>query len=109
MALPKDSEFLGLFNYHLIQMYQSGVLEFINHDFLHQRKPQGANWGYGEDASALGYENLFFPSAILSIGVVAALFITVAEKISSRGIVLLYSGINITTLFLLLFCFCQQF
>ena len=30
-ALQKDSEFLDLFNYHIIKMYQTGVLKFLQH------------------------------------------------------------------------------
>ncbi len=42
-ALQKDSEFFELFNYYMIKLYHSGVLEYLRTKWFDDRKPQACS------------------------------------------------------------------
>ncbi len=79
-GLRKNSEFREIFDYHLIKFRQSGMLELLEHKWLDAEKPD--DWShriFQEDAIPLGYENLFFPTAIMLGGVSVGMLILCAE------------------------------
>ena len=76
-AYQKDSEFRGLFDYHLMKMKESGILDLINTDHLPEPPLVIGMTG----ANSLGYDNLIFPTIVLSFGGFGALIITVLERL----------------------------
>jgi len=80
LALQKDSELAPLFNFHLQDLIQSGLAARLAHQWLKAAAPPDATERiFSEEARALGYDNLFFPSAVLSFGVAFALALVAAE------------------------------
>ncbi len=85
LAFQKDSELLGIANYYIIKMHQSGTLSFLRHKWVDSRKPEvecGCN--LGEGASALGYSNLMFPILILGCGGMLAPTMSLLEALLAR-------------------------
>ncbi len=86
-GLQKDSELRDMFNYHLNKLRQSGVLKLLMHKWVKEEKPD--DWShriFQDDAMPLGYENLFFPTMILLVGVSLGMFLLFMEKMmSTRG------------------------
>ncbi len=72
-GLAKDSEYLGLLNYNLMKMRQSGLLSFLTNKWIYGREPKdvcGAN--SVDDAAPLGYENVIFLVGVLLGGITLA-------------------------------------
>ena len=68
IALQKDSEFKEIFNYHIMKLFEMGVVDRLRRKYLFRHDED-----YGLlDAVSLGYENLFFPFGIMAMGVVIA-------------------------------------
>ena len=78
-ALPKDSEFQGLFNHHLGKMEVSGVIDRMKREWL-DPKPN-KDFSSGGEAVALNYKNLIFPFCILIIGVIVSVFVIASERL----------------------------
>ncbi len=99
-ALQKESEYLELINHNMIQMYQSGVLEFIMSKWLGNRRPQSICSDYSDNHNAryrpfcktlhifmnsiylsrsLGYDNMLLPSMVFLGGAIVALTLLVFE------------------------------
>ena len=86
-ALQKDSEFLRLFNYYLIQLKSVGVLDNIYKKWVDMDQPNNVcGEKNAEKALPLGYENLFMPSLLLMGGMSVALFLMALEYITWRTI-----------------------
>ncbi len=82
-AMQKDSEFLRLFNYHVVKLFHAGIIDFTVHKWLNLRRPDDVCGGKAPDtARPLGYENLSLPSMILAGGMIAALATSVIERSS---------------------------
>ena len=81
LAFQKDSEFLDLFNYYIIRMFQSANIEFLLHKWVGQRKPMDTCEKNQLEAASLGYSNLLFPTLVLSSGGLFAILIILLEKL----------------------------
>ena len=66
-GLPKNSEFKGIFDYNIVKLRQSGILEQIRSIHFQNRRPD-MNDEKANDAIVLGYTNLLFPFIILAGG-----------------------------------------
>jgi len=84
-VVKKGSEFKGLFNYNLLKLRTSGLLHFLELKWFQARRPQSLRVN-SEDSSALGYDNLFFPSAALVLGAALALLLAASERAAVLGI-----------------------
>ncbi len=58
-ALQKDSEFFELFNYYMIKLYHSGVLEYLRTKWFDDRKPQACSCKTEEVILASSLEILY--------------------------------------------------
>ncbi len=75
-----DSEFRDAFNYHILKMAQSGVLDKILHKWLQKRKPADRSGKiFVEEPVSLGYDNLFFVVLVLLSGIGLALGMVAVE------------------------------
>ena len=75
-GLPKNSEFGGLINHHLVNLRESGVLhQMIAVNILNRKPAEIAATPTAEEAIQLGYPNLLFPFLFLVAGILAALFV----------------------------------
>lgn len=83
MGLQKDSEFTKLFDYHILKMKQSGIMDYI-HDKWFDKSMASLNNGDVLVAYPLNYDNLLFPSLLLSLGVLLALALAVLEFLTSK-------------------------
>ena len=77
LAFQKGSEFKGVINYHLMKMKEAGIFDRINLDYLPE-PPLIIGTGEG---NPLGYDNLIFPTIVLSFGGFGALIIMVLERL----------------------------
>jgi hypothetical protein len=94
LALQKNSELRPLFNFHLLDMIQSGVAARLTHRWLKEAAPPDTSERiFVEEARPLGYDNLFFPSAVLTVGAVAALILAAVE-FAKRKSVLVQPGLQ---------------
>ncbi len=79
-AFQMNSEFLSMFNYQMIRMYQSGVHKFLLKKSSGFRIPDDTcGCPSIGSVSALGYDNLLFPTLILSSGMIMACLLMVSE------------------------------
>ena len=88
LALQKDSELLGLFNYQMLNMYQSGLLEFLYGKWVHGRQMKDycdCRATLNQEASALGFESLLLPVLAFLGGIAMALLVVVLEGIFWRA------------------------
>ena len=76
-AFQKGSEFQGIFEYHLMKIREAGILDRINLDYMPE-PPLVIGTGEG---IPLGYDNLIFPTIVLSFGGFGALIIMVLERV----------------------------
>ncbi len=82
IGLQKDSELRDMFNYHILKMRQTGVLDQILQSWLTRRGP--SDWSsriFQDDPIALGYQNLFGPVAVLVAGIGSSFTIILLEII----------------------------
>ena len=75
-AYQRDSEFHGLFNYHLLKMKQSGIFDKILSNYL---PDPPITIGISE-VKQLGYNNLVVPVIVLSFGCFGGLMILLVER-----------------------------
>ncbi len=79
-ALQKNSEFLRLFNYDLVKLDHSGILDFVDRKWSDSRQPDDVCKGRTpEEARPLGKENMLLPGLILAGGGVLAILTFVLE------------------------------
>jgi len=82
LAFAKDSEFADCFNYHLLALKQSGEVDKVKHFWLKDNSPEDYSHRiFLDQAEPLSYNNLFFPSAVLALGCLAAAFLAVVERV----------------------------
>ena len=83
-ALRGDSEYLPLFNHHLLKAFETGILH--RHKVLWQEKPP-IKIGLTEP-KPLGFNNVMFPfillGVIMTLSVIASVLEKVIKKISVR-------------------------
>ena len=76
-AYQKGSEFHGIFDYHLMKMKQSGILDKVKSIYL---PDPPLTIGISE-ANQLGYDNLMFPGIVITFGIIGALIILLVEAL----------------------------
>ncbi len=80
-GLQKDSEFKALFDHHFVRLKQSGLLHQLHRKWLEGDAPADISGRiFTQDAFPLGYDNLFFPSFVIAMGVAAAAVMLLAER-----------------------------
>ena len=85
-ALQKNSDFREIFNYYIVKYMQTGTLRRLAHKWLKGDKPP--DWSqriYQEEATVLGYENLFFPMTVMLVGMVAGAIFLAVEKLHKKS------------------------
>ena len=80
IGLQKYSEFTELFNYHIMKLFEMGMVDRLmrKHVIKHDKE-----YGIAEPIT-LGYENLFFPFGIILLGVILAGVAVFGESIIKR-------------------------
>ncbi len=84
-AVAKDSEFYGPLNQQMINLYETGMLDFLNTKWVFAREPQDVCGNGAEsqgEAEPLGYDNLIFPCLVLSFGFMLAVAMIILEKLA---------------------------
>jgi len=85
-ALQKDSELRAAFNYHLTSLHQAGVNNRLSHNWLEEGRPSDmSDRIFIDEASVLGYDNLFFPALIVSFGSASAIGLLILETLMSKN------------------------
>ena len=76
-GLQQDSEYRELFNHHLKKLNEEGILDKLADMYMPKRNsPQTIL-----EAIPLGYDNVFFPSLVMFIGILSSLLMVCLEKI----------------------------
>ena len=78
-ALQQDSEYRELFNHHLKELDEKGILYKMAKTY----NPRRNNHGTILEAISLGYNNVWFTSLIMLLGISASLLLACVEKIKS--------------------------
>ena len=81
IGLQKDSEFTKLFNYHLIKLHESGILDKM--EKLHFSPdpvliPSAAEI---EESYKLAYDKVTFPFLVLLLGIALSVGASICEKL----------------------------
>ncbi len=76
-TFQKDSELTAFFNYHLFNIYESGLWAKTFHDWTYS--PSEEFWS--ADAPSLGYDNTSFPFVTLAWLIFAALITLAIERL----------------------------
>ncbi len=80
IGLQRDSELLDMFNFHLVRMRETGMLNHILHKWMSNRQP--ADWSkriFVDDPLQLGFDNLFGPLTIGLVGIGLGCGLTILE------------------------------
>ncbi len=79
-AFQKNSELKPIFDYHILKLKQSGVMAALESHWHSSRKPEDMSKRiFQEDPIILGYNNLFFPMFVMSIGIVLGIILVCLE------------------------------
>ncbi len=88
LALGEDSEFTEAFNYHILGMIQSGLVQRIFRrymdDFPSLVGSDHSHRIFAEEVRPLGYGNLIFPLFVGAAGCVVAFTIGLGERTARR-------------------------
>ena len=85
-TLPKNSEFQGIFNYHILKLHETGIYGQMHFRHFFNRKPKMKKQQNSQEAVGLGYPNLLFPFMILGCGILCSLAICApSEHILGRN------------------------
>ena len=76
-GLQQDSEYRELFNHHLKKLNEEGILDKLADMYMPKRNSPQAIL----EAIPLGYDNVFFPSLVMFIGILSSLLMVCIEKI----------------------------
>ena len=76
---PQDSEYKELFNHHLKELDEKGILYKMAKTYI----PKQNNHGTILEAIPLGYDNVLFPCLIMLLGASSSLLLACVEKIKS--------------------------
>ena len=78
IGLQRDSEFTELFNYHILKLFEMGVMHRLMQKYVINNNEE---YGIAEPIT-LGYENLFFPFGIILLGAILSVVAIIGEFIS---------------------------
>ncbi len=80
-GLQKDSELKSVFDYHLIRLRESGFMSKIKKKWIGNDLPEDMTHRiYVKEPLVLGFDNLFFPSTVILIGIIGASVLSICEK-----------------------------
>ena len=82
IGLQKDSEFKGIFDYHVTKQIQSGLITYFIHKFVKDGRLEEIdelNVDPTEATDSLSYGNLLLPFLILGFGVVLCFIVCFIE------------------------------
>ncbi len=83
IGLQKNSELKAAFDFHIINMKQSGLLHEMYNNWIENDRPEDmSDRIFEEDMLVLGYDNLFLPANIMGLGIIIAMVIVTCEKLS---------------------------
>lgn len=86
IAVPKNSEFRDLFNYELVKLRQSGVLDKMLQVHIPDKTASEANDEEAEtEVNGLDYMTLLFPFMVLVLGLLVAVGLAILENLVSGG------------------------
>ncbi len=84
IGLQKNSELTAVFDYHIMTMRQTGLLDDMYAKHLMKDQPEDdSDRIFQEDILVLGFDNLFLPANIMGIGMICAVVILICEKLTS--------------------------
>ncbi len=84
ISLQKDSELKAAFDYHILKMRRSGLLERLRNKWIEGAKPKDrSDRIFEQDIVVLSFENLFLPASIMAWGIISALVIATIEKMKT--------------------------
>ncbi len=84
-GLQKDSEFKPAFNYYIVKLRELGILDEIFARWIKENMPDDMSERiFVEDASVLGYDNLFFPAMVLLAGFIGGVVVVLYEAATIR-------------------------
>ncbi len=84
-ALQKDSDLTNILNYHLTKLLQSGMIKKFSQKWFKDDRPDDMSHRiFEEEAIPLGYENLFFPSLIMLVGISSGLGFAIIERMYKK-------------------------
>jgi len=80
IALAKDSDLTALFNYNIIKLYQSGLMEKLRHKWFAGMSP-GDRSGriFVQGFSPIGWTNLIFPLFVFFSGIISCAILFTVE------------------------------
>ncbi len=85
IGLQKNSELKAAFDYHIIHMRETGLLNEMYNHWLQSDKPDDqSDRIFEHDILILGFDNLFLPANIMALGIISAVVISAMEKLSYR-------------------------
>lgn len=80
IGLQKDSEFKAIFDYHIDKIKESGIFTKEFDIWILDRKMEDKESRiFVEEPISLGYDNLFFPSSVLMLGIFASFMLMIYE------------------------------
>ncbi len=84
IGLQPGSELKQVLDHHVLKMVQSGLVRSLFSKWVLRRGPEDRSARFFvEDAEAVGSENLYFPTAVVAIGVALGAAFLSAEKLHS--------------------------
>ena len=78
IGLQKNSEYVEMFDYHIIKMRENGIVARFKHKWMYNTDKN--DYGMAE-AVTLDFENMVFPFMCLVVGIVSAATVLLAEWI----------------------------
>ncbi len=81
LSFPKDSELKSLFDYQVLKLLNSGLLDKIRFDNFERSNP-GDRTGemFLNEIVGVGIDGLYFPISLFSLGIILASFIVIIER-----------------------------
>ncbi len=80
IGLPPGSELRRCFDFHIMQMTQSGILHSILDKWLVRKPNDMSHRIFAKEAEPLGYDNLIFLAIIILVGCFLSLMLFLIEK-----------------------------
>ena len=75
----------GIFNYHLVKISESGLLKKLINKWIEDGAlPSAPGLAPAASAEALGFDNLLFPSLVISLGAMGAVAVVAAEYVMGK-------------------------
>ncbi len=93
IGLQKGSELEGSFNYHVLDMHQSGLQRKLFQKWVLKKPKDDSLRIFVEESKPIEAESLYFPTFVLLLGICCGCLVAMAEK--SKGAVVARSPCEI--------------